>query len=79
MTEDEIEDDNWPRFIVLTCKNPEKNITKISPFLIERAIKAIAGEVKNVKKTKYGLLVECFRKAQSDNLLTMRKIPSTEI
>ena len=79
MSEDEIEDDNWPRFIVLTCKNPEKNITKISPFLIERAIKAIAGEVKNVKKTKYGLLVECFRKAQSDNLLTMRKIPSTEI
>ena len=52
MTEDEIEDDNWPRFIVLTCKNPEKNITKISPFLIERAIKAIAGEVKNVKKNK---------------------------
>ena len=79
LSEDEIEDNNWPRFIVLTCKNLEKNITRISPFLVEKSIKSNAGEVKNVKKIKSCLLVECYRKAQSDNLLTMTKIGEHEI
>ena len=50
-------------------------LTKISPFFIEKAIKACAGEVKKVSKMKNGsLLVECFREQQSKNLLTLTKI-----
>ena len=33
MSEDEIEDYNWPRFIVLTCKNPEKISQRFLHFL----------------------------------------------
>ena len=79
MSEDETEDDNWPRFIVLKCTNPAKNITRISPFLVERSIKAVAGSVKNTKKIKDFLLIECERKAQSNNLLQMNKIGDHDI
>ena len=79
LSDDEFEDANWPKFIVLTCKDPSKDITRISPFLIEKSLKAAAGDVKNVKKLNHGLLIECQRKIQSDNVLKMNKIYDHEI
>ena len=50
LSDDEFGDANWRKFIVLTCKDTGKDITRISPFLIEKSLKAAAGDVKNVKK-----------------------------
>ena len=52
LSEDEFEDANWPKFIVLTCKDPGKDITRIPPFLIEKSLKAVAGDVKKCEKTQ---------------------------
>ena len=79
LSDDEFEDANWPKFIVLACKDQGKDITRISPFLIEKSLKAAAGDVKNVKKLNHGLLIECQRKVQSDNILKMNKIYDHEI
>jgi hypothetical protein len=68
------------RFIVL--KNSEGGIplTKLSHFAIEKNIKNCAGEVKNVTKLKSGgLMIECQRKQQSLNLLSLKQIHNIAI
>ena len=59
--EEEIEvSDNWSRFIVLKSSEGGVQLTKISPFVIEKCIKSRAGEVKNFTKLKSGgLMIEC--------------------
>ena len=80
LLEDDIEDENWSPFIVLSNKNPGKTVSKISPFIIEKTIKGCAGNVKNVTKMRSGnLLIECSRKQQSLNLLALPKIGDVEI
>ena len=81
-----VDDDNdedskpWPQFIVLSSQDNYKPLTKISPFVLEKWIKCVAGAVTNVTKTKSGdLLIECYRKTQSINLQTANKILDTEI
>ena len=70
----------WPRFIVLSSQDNNKPLTKISPFVLEKWIKSVAGAVKNVTKMKSGdLLIECYRKTQSINLQTANKILDIEI
>jgi hypothetical protein len=70
----------WPRFIVLTSKDENKIITKLSPFILEKRLKAQHGEVRNVTKMKSGnLLVECYIQQQSINLLSATPILETEI
>lgn len=70
----------WPRFIVLTSKDENKIITKLSPFILEKWLKSTVGEVRNVTKMKSGsLLVECYRQQQSINLLSATTILETEI
>ena len=71
--EEEFEVENWSRFIVLISN--QKPLTKISPFIIEKTIKGCAGEVKNVTKLRSGsLMIECFRKQQSLNLLALKHV-----
>jgi hypothetical protein len=65
---------------VLSSQDNYKPLTKISPFVLEKWIKCVAGAVTNVTKTKSGdLLIECYRKTQSINLQTANKILDTEI
>ena len=72
--------DAWPRFIVLTSKDSEKPLSKVSPFVIDKIIKSNAGEVKNVSKLRSGsLLVECVRRQQSVNLLSLEKVMDIQI
>ena len=60
--------ENFANFLVIQSKE-EKQITLLSPFIIEKQIESIIGTPKNVKKLKYGtLLVETNRKSQSENL-----------
>ena len=70
----------WPRFIILTSKESDKPLTKLSPFLIEKAITGIAGSPKNVKKLRSGqILIECEKKAHSVNILKTTKMADIKI
>ena len=43
--------ENFPKFLIIKSEDDEKTITKLSPFVIEKQIKAIIGTPKSVKKT----------------------------
>ena len=77
--DDEAVDSSWPHFIVISSKNPSENISKISPFVIEKTIKGIAGTVQYVKKLKAGLLIECIRQTQTEQILQIKKIGTVEV
>ena len=42
---------HFPRFILVESKEENRQITSLSPFLIQKIIQSIAGEPENVKKT----------------------------
>jgi hypothetical protein len=55
-------------------------LTKISPFVTEKCIKSCTGAVKNVTKLKSGgLMIECQRKQQLLNLLSLKEIHNITI
>ena len=61
--------ETFPRFLVIQSEEA-KEITSLSPFVIEKQIESLIGTPKSVKKLKNKtLLVETNRKSQSDNLL----------
>ena len=65
--------ENFPKFLVISSKE-EKQITSLSPFIIEKQMESLIGTPKNVKKLKNGtLLVETNRKNQSEYLLKITK------
>jgi hypothetical protein len=60
----------WPRFLVIESTATSRPLSSLSPFVIEKTMKGIAGEVKSVKKLRSGLiLVEVTRPGQARNLL----------
>ncbi|XP_067660095.1 uncharacterized protein [Haliotis asinina] len=62
--------DSWARFIVIEAEDHLP--IKLNPFAISKAIHGHCGEVKNVTRLRSGsLLVECVRKQQSLNLLSI--------
>ena len=64
--------ENFARYMTIKSTNPEKPITSLSPFVIEKQIEAQIGTAKSVKKLKnQTLLVETTRKAQTENLKKM--------
>ena len=73
-------DSSWPQFLLIASKDAALPITKLSPFVIEKALTGLAGSPKNVKKLKSGqLLVECEKKAHSENLLKSKHMAGIEI
>ena len=42
---------HFPRFILVESKEENREITSLSPFLIQKIIQSIAGEPENIKKT----------------------------
>jgi hypothetical protein len=61
--------DAWPRFLVMESVNQDQPLSKVSPFVIEKAMKGICNAV-NVKKLRSGvLLIEVSRPEQATNLL----------
>ncbi|MCU7858551.1 MAG: hypothetical protein KZQ86_01700 [Candidatus Thiodiazotropha sp. (ex Lucinoma kastoroae)] len=62
-----------PRFLVITSKE-EKQVASLSPFVIEKVLKGIAGIPKSIKKLRSGdLLVEYDKQSQIENLLRTEK------
>ena len=56
--------ESFARYLIIESKNPEKPITSLSPFVIEKIIESTAGSVKSVKMLRNKtLLVVTTRKA----------------
>ena len=43
---------HFPRFILVESKDKNRQITSLSPFLIQKVIQSIAGEPENIKTTQ---------------------------
>ncbi|XP_048237112.1 uncharacterized protein LOC125372115 [Haliotis rufescens] len=70
--------DSWARFIVIEASNHEP--MKLNPFVISKAINGCCGEVKNVTRLRNGsILVECVRRQQSLNLLSLSQFANVEV
>ncbi|XP_067654465.1 uncharacterized protein [Haliotis asinina] len=70
--------DSWARFVVI--ESSDFLPIKLNPFAISKAISGICGEVKNVTRLRSGsLLVECARRQQSLNLLSIKTFANIEV
>ncbi|XP_048255090.1 uncharacterized protein LOC125381694 [Haliotis rufescens] len=70
--------DTWARFLVI--ETLDKQPIKLNPFAVSKAISGICGEVKNVTRQRSGsLLVECAKKQQSLNLLSVKLFANIEV
>ncbi|XP_071078439.1 uncharacterized protein [Haliotis cracherodii] len=70
--------DTWARFLVIEAA--DKLPIKLNPFAISKAVSGICGEVKNVTRLRSGsLLVECARRQQSLNLLSISTFANIEV
>ena len=55
-----------PRFLIIHSEVEGKDISLLSPFLIEKAIMSIAGELKSMKNLRSGdLLIQCRERSGS--------------
>ena len=62
-----------PRFLIIHSEVEGKDISLLSPFLIEKAIISIAGEPKSIKNLRSGdLLIQCTKQPHEANLLKMK-------
>ena len=65
---------HFPRFIVIESLDSSNPVTKLSPFIVEKQLQSILGTPKSVKKLRNDtILVECFTRQQSENLLKHKK------
>ena len=59
-SEDEIIEGAWPRFLVVEGADPEKPLSKLSPFAIATGFRGVSTTITNIKKLRDGAyLVEC--------------------
>jgi hypothetical protein len=69
-----------PKYLVIESNGTENQLSKLSPFAIEKAMKGIAGEVESVKKLRSGvLLVHVFRDGQTKNLLKLTSFANVPV
>ena len=62
-----------PILIIIHSEVEGKDISLLSPFLIEKAIMSIAGEPKSIKNLRSGdLLIQCTKQPHEANLLKMK-------
>lgn len=71
--------DGWPRFLVMESTSNEKSLSKLSPFVIEKAMKGLCDVVHLKKLSNGGLLIEVSRPAQADNLLKQTTFASVPV
>ena len=79
---------HFPRFILVESKEENRQITSLSPFLIQKVIQSIAGEPESIKKLHRSnqLHIEISKKAHAENLraqtfhdLKVRVYPHTSL
>jgi hypothetical protein len=71
----------WPSFLVVKCVEEGKSFNRVSPFYIDKSLKAMAGEPKSVAKLlRTGeLLVEVATKIHSEGLQKCRKLCELQV
>ena len=66
---------NVTRFLIVKSDDKDQKVSDLSPFAIEKSIKAIAGHPKSIKRLKSGdLLLEEEKKTHITNLLKTKKL-----
>ena len=66
---------NWTRFWIGTATDKTLPLTKLTPFVLNKAILGMVGEVKDVKFLKNGLLfVEVDQRSHALNLLKTKML-----
>ena len=61
---------NWPRFMLIQSVDPERPISKLSPFTIHQGIKGLAGTPRTVRRLRSGdFLIEVTKPGQAESLL----------
>ena len=61
------------KFLIIHSEVEGKDISLLSPFLIEKTIMRIAGEPKSIKNLRSGdLLIQCTKQPHEANLLKMK-------
>ena len=67
----------YPRFLVIESTDPNRPLSKLSPFVIEKCISSIATSPKSCQKLKSGaLLVEMTYKVHVESLLKVPIAPN---
>ena len=70
-------DEPWPKFLVIEARDEKNPLSKVSPFLISKAIEGMVGTTQQIKKLGNGaLLVEKKRKksvGETSNVETLGK------
>ena len=62
----------WPRFLVVEAEDPERPLSKLSPWAIEEGLKGVSKDIKiakNMDKEKGIFLLECQSERASKNAL----------
>ena len=71
---------SWPHFLVIQSNDENRPVTALSPFVIDKTIKACAGTVKGVKKLRSGMiLVEVDNKRHSESFLKLKKVLDIDV
>lgn len=66
-----------PRFLVI--KKKEGDFSKDSPFLINKLLFGIVGNLKSVRKSREGLIVETVSASQAGKLLRTKRLGETDV
>ena len=68
------------RFLVISSKEEDRQMSNISPFVIEKVLHGMVGVPKSIKKLRSGdLLVEYEKKKQIDTLLRLEKFHDLKV
>ena len=66
---------NFPRWLIIEAAEPEQNLSKLSPFVLGKALSAQIGTLKSVKRLYKGdILVETEKATYSKMLLGLTQL-----
>jgi len=71
---------NFPRWLIIEVAEPEQNLSKLSPFVLGKALSAQIGTLKSVKRLYKGdILVETDKATYSKMLLRLTQLAGVPV
>ena len=71
---------SFPSFLLIEATDKKQNVTKLSPFVIQKTIQGLIGTVDSIKKLKSDqLLIETHRKIISDKILNLSEFSTLKV
>jgi hypothetical protein len=75
ITENNVENSFWPRFLVIEPTDSKRPLSVLSPFVLGKAMRGIVGTAKAMRQLRTGqILIEVDREGQSKNLLKLTEL-----